>query len=390
MIYSIIAKKDATIYERSSSMNTGIDEILEIEKTVSSSGTSNIYNSRILIKFDIAEISSSIVAGLITSPNYYLNLYTNKASSLDYKYGLEAFPISQSWEMGRGRTKSKKTTDSGATKYEEEGVSWEYRDGRFYFGNKWATSSFFSSSTQSTTGSFTTTGGGGTWYTGSGYVASQSFDYEQTDVRMKVNDIVNKWLDSSVPNEGFIVLRSGSNQPGNINEEKNGRPYGSLQYFSTDTHMVYQPKLEVSWDDSVYSTGSLTEINPFTTEAIIDVKNNKGSYKKSSREKIRLVVREKYPAKTYATKSEALTLNVLPSASYYSVKDMITEETIIPFDSSSTLIGADAEGNFFNLWMNQFYDERRYKFIFRSISGSYQTPVNDVIFDNDYTFKVVR
>ena len=53
-----------------------------------------------------------------------------------------------------------------------------------------------------------------------------SFNYEDTDIRMNTTDIVNKWLDSSVPNEGFIVLRSGSHQPGNIDEEKNGRPYG--------------------------------------------------------------------------------------------------------------------------------------------------------------------
>ena len=129
----------------------------------------------------------------------------------------------------------------------------------------------------------------------------------------------------------------------------------------------------------------ITRYSSMKKKALEDALYDHTTYKNG-----KLVVREKYPAKTYATKSEALTLNVLPSASYYSVKDMITEETIIPFDSSSTLISADAEGNFFNLWMNQFYDERRYKFIFRSISGSYQTPVNDVIFDNDYTFKVVR
>lgn len=43
MIYSITASKDATLYENiqegiySSSMNTGIDEVLNIDKVVSSS-----------------------------------------------------------------------------------------------------------------------------------------------------------------------------------------------------------------------------------------------------------------------------------------------------------------------------------------------------------------
>ena len=67
MRYSITAKKDATIYERSGSMNTGIDEILELAKVVSSSDTTNIYNSRALIKFDLSNISGSIVSGVIPS-----------------------------------------------------------------------------------------------------------------------------------------------------------------------------------------------------------------------------------------------------------------------------------------------------------------------------------
>ena len=61
MIYSIYSKKDTTIYEGDANtyqpdvdkMNSGIDEILEIKKTVSSSKTVNTYNSRILLHFDI-------------------------------------------------------------------------------------------------------------------------------------------------------------------------------------------------------------------------------------------------------------------------------------------------------------------------------------------------
>ena len=91
MRYSITPKKDTTIYERSGSMNTGIDEILEIDKIVSASDTVNIYNSRALIKFDLTTISSSIVAGIIpssseaTAPKYYLKLYASQARDLAYK-----------------------------------------------------------------------------------------------------------------------------------------------------------------------------------------------------------------------------------------------------------------------------------------------------------------
>ena len=69
------SEKDTTIYQKSGSLNLGLDEVLEIQKTVSDSGDS-VNVSRILIKFDLVEISSSIVDGTITNPSYYLNLLT--------------------------------------------------------------------------------------------------------------------------------------------------------------------------------------------------------------------------------------------------------------------------------------------------------------------------
>ena len=120
MYYSITATKDATIYERSESLNSGLDEILELEKTISSSGTSDIFNSRILIKFDLSYISKSVVNGSITNPTYSLQLYTAQARALAVKYGIEAFPVSQSWEMGKGRKQTKKVSAGGALTFEKE------------------------------------------------------------------------------------------------------------------------------------------------------------------------------------------------------------------------------------------------------------------------------
>ena len=48
MKYFIYPTKDATLYSYSSSMNTGIDEILEIEKTIPV-GTSPIHLARPMI-----------------------------------------------------------------------------------------------------------------------------------------------------------------------------------------------------------------------------------------------------------------------------------------------------------------------------------------------------
>ena len=53
MIYTIYPNFDATIYERSQSMNTGIDAILELSHQSRGTETSSMYNSRILMKFNI-------------------------------------------------------------------------------------------------------------------------------------------------------------------------------------------------------------------------------------------------------------------------------------------------------------------------------------------------
>ena len=56
MIYSIKANRDTTIYEATESLNAGIDEVLELQKIVSASNTSNTFNSRILIDFDLTMV----------------------------------------------------------------------------------------------------------------------------------------------------------------------------------------------------------------------------------------------------------------------------------------------------------------------------------------------
>ena len=121
MHYFVFPEIDTTLYEASGSGNAGLDEILEIKKTMSNSG-GNIKVSRILIKFDISEISSSIVNGTIsTDAKYYLNLYDAGSEGLNTSQSLWAYPVSQSWVEGQGTISDNPLT--------LEGASWQYRDG---------------------------------------------------------------------------------------------------------------------------------------------------------------------------------------------------------------------------------------------------------------------
>ena len=376
MHYFTFAEKDTTIYQASASLNAGMDEILEVRKEVSDSGDS-VNVSRILMRFDISYISSSIVSGTITNPKFYLNLFDAKSSNLNTSQSLYAYPISQSWDMGQGRSYDNPITT--------EGASWNYRDG-LTNGTIWTSE---------------ISGSGGTWYTGSGYVASHSISHKTIDIRMDVTDIVNRWLDGDVPNDGFMVKRSGS--VGNLDssaDEGSVTSFGQLAFFSSDTHTKYPPTLETVWDDSKWSEGSLSPLTQTNIEdMVVYMKGLRPEYKEKSKVKFRLVGRAKYPTKSYSnTASEYLTAKYLPSGSkeniggdgaYYSVRDAQTEDVIIPFGSGS-LISCDSTGNYFNLWMNGFQSERYYKFEFKVVSGSNTVDETIQYFDDDFTFKVVR
>ena len=375
------AERDTTLYERHPERNTGIDSILELVKEVSASRfegeiLGQTYNSRILIDFEsqITSLSASIAAGTIppigtsaTSASVYLNLRCASADSLPSNYTLYAYPVSESWSNGNGSYDDTPETTLGA--------SWYYRTGkRISTPLTWNTGSGHSS------GQTSTRIGGGTWITGSGYEANQTFiNAESPDVRMDVTNIVDKWIKGTITNNGFIIKRLTEN-------ETNGDIYGSIKFYSRDTNTIYIPRLEVAWDDSNNSgTGSFTEV---TSDIYVPYfKNIRDQYREIEKAKFRLGVRPEFPSKSYQTSSFYLTQDRLPITSYYAVKDAVTEETIIPFDTKATKISCDTNGNYIKLDLNTFLPDRYYKLILKIVRDN----GDDIqVHDNGYYFKVVR
>jgi len=229
-MYSFVtASKDATIYLQQPSQNTGRDEILEISKTYYGN-LKDVANS--LIKFDTDTLSTKITSGEVTMSEATLILREAESDEIPLDYTIFAHPVSGSWEMGIG------------TRFDDitsEGVTWENRS----TSKDWLVGSYESGVTGSLNGK------GGTWYTGS--QSTQSFSYESTDIFMDVLEPFNSWLSGSLPNEGFILKHS--------NEfENNTNDYGQLKFFSKETNTIYQPKVRIGWDDSVFTTGSLPEL----------------------------------------------------------------------------------------------------------------------------------
>ncbi len=386
MHYFEFGKRDTTLYSggTTASRNTGLDEILEINKVVNNNGTvGNV--SRILIDFDLSYISKSIQDGKIPSTaKYYLNLYDATSDELEAEQPLHIYMVSGSWKQGSGKLDHDPVTDNGA--------SYQYRN--------------HEAKTPWVTGSVLTDGGA--WFTASidgQYEVSSSYNltFDKKDVRADVTDLVNNFIYSSsdYPNNGFIVKREDSGSYGdhpsssmfdfNTGQEGDSSRLGNLQYFSRETHTIYPPKLEVEWDDSSWSTGSLSALSASDLDRLkIYFKNFRTEYKEKSIVKFRVVGRELYPSSSFDTTPAELTVKYLPSSSVeYEVRDADTEEVIIPFGSGSR-ISCDSEGNFFRVQMNGFQSERNYRFCIKVVSGSGTTDEQINYYDDDFEFRVVR
>ena len=188
-VYKIFPEKSATLYSYYPTLNTGLDEILELSTFESIDGTNEV--SRILIQFPTTEITDIITNKVGTdSFDSYLKVYLANASSLPLTYTIESHPITSNWNVGTGRLANLPITT--------DGVSWGYTQESG--SGVWFNPSSFPAGQ---TGSYQSGSniGGGLWWTGSQYKATQSFSQATTkDIELKVTNTVKAWYSSSIAN----------------------------------------------------------------------------------------------------------------------------------------------------------------------------------------------
>ena len=221
--------------------------------------------------------------------------------------------------------------------------------------------------------------GGGTWFTSSfvtGKHYYQSFNKTTDDLNVEVTDYITDFIDGHRTNHGLIVKKGKT-------DEQSSTKFGTIKFFSSDTNTIYPPTLEVRWDDSSFATGSLDALD--SEDMIVYLKNLGTEYKESSKAKIRVFGRERFPARTFSTTSNYKLVKYLPTTTYYSVVDAETEQVIIPFDTNYTKVSCDSSGNYFNFWFNGLQPERFYKFCFRVDQNG-----TTKYFDDNFYFKVIR
>jgi len=369
MHYFITSSKDSYItedspnhiilYPNSSDKNYGGDEILELKKEFTNSYSASPYGvSRILTQFDYSDVSASIVNGDITSPKFYLRYYEVEGQSqLNRTYSLSSHILREGWVEGVGKHfDNPKTTD---------GVTWE------------SGSSLWTSSESGMTSGSRPGSGGGVWITANGGETSQSFVNQSADIEMDVSSLVNRHLDGSNGNFGFITKFSGS-------YESDASPL-HLKFFSRNTHTIYAPKLEVRWDDSSFSTGGLTQLTMSgEINNHIFIRGLQPKYRESEKVRFRMGCRKKYTPKSFTESMLTSSFYISEGSGSYSIVDVGTNTNIVPF-SDYTKLSCDATSMYFDQWLNTFEPGRYYKVLFKLKYNDGQ----EVIIDNDEEFKVI-
>ena len=389
--------------------NFGGDGILELKKVFQNSSFE--YQTQALVNFagtDFTNLSQSVSNGDVpSSAQYYLRLFEAEGTSeLSEEYMLAAYPLFKSWVEGNGKSEDNPKTTNGVS-WENRNdilngsqISWSYTDGakelalagdldrngitfeEFHVAFGTSTQAFGSVTGSDFLGGNDSDDMGGVWINRAGYIASQSFSSEPADVEMNVTDMVNKWINGQADNYGMILKFSGS-------QETNSTTYGHLKFFARESQTIFQPKLEVRWDDHLPCTGSNTgSLTELTMTGLDDnylyMRNLRNSYKENDKIKFRVGARKRYLTKSVSTSVQSITDSYIAEGSgSYAIKDIATDEFIVPF-SEYTLIGCDNSGPHFTQWLNGFYINRDYKILLKLK----YTDGQEQIFDDDFKFTV--
>jgi hypothetical protein len=352
---------DASIYLQQPDQNAGRDEILEVGKLYYGSSKDI---TRALLKFNTNPISSSISENNITgSWKVFLNLKSANAEEIPLEYTIYANAVSQSWTMGTGTKFDNITSD---------GVSWKYRDGI----NTWQDNVIAGTAVFATGTTGSANAEGGTWYLSGS--TSQSFNYEPDDIRMDVTNIINLWISGSLPNNGIIIHHGLENENDNLD-------YGLLKFFSKETNTIYEPKLELVWNDQIFSTGSLSPVTGSVSDGDykVIVSNLKKEYPQNQKVKVRVKGRDMFPLKSFGTTFAYDQTKYLPTTTYYQLEDYKTGEIIFPF-GQYTKVSCDSISNYFIMDLNTLSINRTYLLKLEIIEGGIST-----IIDEKLIFEIV-
>lgn len=341
----LTASKDTTLYQAYLNNNTGLDEILEIGKVIdiSEPTSSTAYATgsvRSLIYFELPTTAS-----VPATASYFLNLKLANADNIKRNQQILVYKVSRSWDEGSGYVHQ-------TTENPEDGASWV----RCTSAVSWSSA-------------------GGDFLTGSTSQSIVLSSYPLEDIRVDVTNILQPFVSQSIQNTFHgLALRFP------LTDENDYTNKGNIKVFSTQTHTIHQPTLEVVWDAQTVVTGSLLPISTLNVKVVAS--NLRETYTKGDVDKVTLVVRDQYPLKSFDSALRYKNKYYLPTSSYFSVVDVQSNTTVIPFDNYSK-INTDATGSYVILDTSPLYSGRFYTLKLKVVTGDYSR-----VIDTDTLFKV--
>ena len=377
-IYKLFPYKDSTLYSFYPDMNTGIDAISQISN-LNIAVDSNPQVARFLTEFvqdEIKDVINNKIKGAQWDVDFRSFIAT--AQGVVESTDISVHPLAQYWYNGTGTYLDQPLTTDGCSWYSPNfkgSIAWS--SSGTDNTNHYVTSSYNSN--------FVGAGGGAWYHSGSDgtlYAVTQSFDTRsEKDLKIGVKTIVEKWYSGSFDNNGFITKWEND-----VEFNTNTQIQPVMQFYSVDTNTIYPPQLEFKWRDySSVLTGSATASIVDTTNIVSSLAENPGKFTPQSVNRFRFNVAAKYPKRVYTTSSLFTGTNYLPTSSYYSVKDLDTNEIVIDYDDNYTQLSSDSKGNYFDLYMNGLEPERYYKICVKTtINGS------TLVLDDNFYFKIVN
>jgi hypothetical protein len=146
--------------------------------------------------------------------------------------------------------------------------------------------------------------------------------------------------------------------------------------------------LELVWDDSTFSTGSLLPITGSSSEDALEnskiiVTDLRNQYQQNIKTKIRVKARDLFPSKSFTKTFEYDQSKYLPTSSYYQIEDYKTNEIIVPFGEYSKL-SCDSKSNYFYLDTSTYPINRIYRLKLKVIKDGITK-----IIDDKLTFEII-
>lgn len=406
MFEIIRPKKDTTIYGYLPRLNSGVDEIIELNTSnndveIQEDVSNPVLASRILLDFDnpdenfnpvgitgsgtpngFAEFgietapdptSSSSVdeginafaeLGVETAPerpepeieeeveedfgaDVWLRLFFARGQGLPQNYEIQAFPLETEWSEGTGRRNNNPPTRIPANWIENTEYSdWDNRGGDY----------------------------------DSSVVVSETYDIDDSpDLFLKINKLFN----DADPNNGILLKRKDED----LNE------FSQHSFFSRNTNTVYVPHLLVGTETFSYDVPEDAEEFIETDNMSVFITNLRPRYNVDQKVRFKVRVREKFqrreflgirPRERRERREDPSPESFLPPRTLlYQISDRRTGEVIHPFSDPYTVVSYGPDGHYFDIDLSNLFPDRPYEVSFKFVNPD---TGNEQMFSPEQTF----